>query len=177
MDYHESYDPIEVWIPLHAWRALAQLGDVSMIQPFAELLSELEDDDRITDDAGRVVETLGSATLSRWFEILDMFEANGKTLCANPLVDGISDIGKKHLEARRYVTDEFSRRLEQHAKFDEGYNGYLILSLLELLAKKALHAIAAAFADNTVDGLVVNWESVIEAFQLPPSSQPSDYRN
>lgn len=146
-----------------------------MLRPFANLLVLLEDDDWSTNDTPRVVELLGPVALADWFQILDQFEVDGQSDSGNGILDGITTIGKKHLEIRRYVADEFSRRLEHHADLGEGYNGFLVLGLCKLRVKSALPVISAAFAADSVDELCVIWEEVIEAFALPPSSRAEDY--
>jgi hypothetical protein len=58
-----SSNPAEHWAPLHAWRALAQLGTIELVEPLIELHAELGGDDYLFQDLPGAMAHVGRAAL------------------------------------------------------------------------------------------------------------------
>ena len=174
-DYHNSSDELQMWIPVHAWRALAQLRTVEMIPPFTDLLCEFQDDDWLREDCVAVVEMLGPRALPYWFEFLNQCESRDDIVAAVPIIEGLLKVGQTYPEARRPLVEDLTRRIEHYTNNDRDYNGFVINALGQLRAKNALPTIAAAYTNDAVNTFCGNWDGVVEAFQLPASARPADY--
>jgi hypothetical protein len=164
----------EVWAPLHAWRTLAQLGAIEAIEPLLNQLDELESDDWFQADLAAVMELLGPQALPALTFYLDSITADDRRLGYLVVTESVERIGKKYLEARPQCQALLTRYLERFADNDEGFNGCLIQSLLELRARRALPTIAAAFEAAQVDNWLVDWEDVQQTFRLAPGTRPQD---
>ncbi len=173
-DFSYSDDEAEIWIPLHAWRALAQIRSLNMLTIFCPMLWRF-DDQWIREDSSLIVQIFGPFALPLWLSYLSFTESAGKTDSVLSVVEGLALLGQKHIEARQTVSDDFTQRLARHADNDERYNAFLVLGLERLRAKNALPIIAAAYADETVDETVENWRGVSRAFRLPPGSTPEEF--
>ena len=98
-DLHKAFsDELEVWAPVHAWRALGQLKAQQAIEPLIGLFDELIDDDWIDDELPTVFALIGPAALPFLANYLSD-QTNGKS----PLIlaaSCISEIGLKNKVAR-----------------------------------------------------------------------------
>jgi hypothetical protein len=70
----------EVWAPLHAWRALAQLRAVEAVNPLVLLFEQLKDDDWLPEELPTVLSMIGPGAIPT----LERFLAD----------DGIEEIGR-----------------------------------------------------------------------------------
>ena len=161
-----------VWAPLHAWRALAQLGAVEAVQPYLETLDQLEDDDWIASEASRVMVQIGPRSIPA---LTAFVQDRHRTLHArNVVVEVLEAMAKKYLEARQPVRRALIHVLESYPENDESLNGFAIDTLRELRAREALPLMGAAFAADRVDRFIVRWDLVVDAFRLPPGTTPEE---
>ncbi len=56
-------DSAEVWAPVHAWRALGQLGAADAVEPLLRLLAGAEEDDRMMNDFPFVFGMIGKGAV------------------------------------------------------------------------------------------------------------------
>lgn len=157
-------DSVEVWAGIHAWRALAQLGDPRAIKPLVHLLlREHPDDDFLDDwtseDLPHALACFGAAAIAP----VGAFLANSQhgrwsRIAASSTLEYT---GLKHPEARDECVEVLAQQLEKHAKQPPELNASLIASLVDLKAVEKAGVMEAAFAANHVD-LSVNgdWEEV-----------------
>jgi hypothetical protein len=66
-------DSAAVWAPLHAWRALAQLGATDAAEPLLRLAERFPEDDWVAEDLPVVLSMLGSDILT----VLTRFVGDG----------------------------------------------------------------------------------------------------
>jgi hypothetical protein len=165
----------EVWVPLHAWRALAQLRAVEAMQPLLDLMDELEGDEWLSEDLPTIAELLGPRALEPLIAYLDRADNSDNRLGYLPVVEAMVRLGRKYPEARSRVIATLQRHLANYLENDDGFNGWVIDALLTLRARQALPLMAAALATESVDEMIVNWENICKAFALPPTSDPADF--
>ena len=60
----------EVWVPLHAWRALGQVGDPRAIEPLIGIFDALCEDDWALEELPHVLAMLGREALGPLAEFL-----------------------------------------------------------------------------------------------------------
>jgi hypothetical protein len=165
----------EVWAPLHAWRALAQLRALEALPPLLELLDEFEGDEWLSEDLPAIAELLGPRALAALIAYLDRADNSDNRLGYLPVVEAMVRLGRKYPEARSRVIAILQRHLANYLENDDGFNGWLIDGLMTLRARQALPLMAAALVTESVDEMIVNWDHICKAFALPPTSDPADF--
>jgi hypothetical protein len=168
-------DNPEVWAPLHAWRALAQLRASEAIQPLVDLLDDLAEDEWFTEDLPQVMEALGPRTMAPLAAYLNRYDNSDDHPGYIDAVLSMARVAKKYPEVRSPCIQALMKHLANYLENDDGFNGWLIDSLLELQVRKALPLIAAALDQESVDEWIVDWDTVKETFQLPPHALPADF--
>jgi hypothetical protein len=139
----------EVWAPLHAWRALAQLRAVEAAHPLVLLFEQLKHDDWLPEEFPTVFSMIGPGAIPT----LERFLAD----------DGIEEIGRisvpaclvriaqDHPDDRDACVGVLIRQLEKLEINGPVLNGFLILSLIDLRETHAIGLIRQAFSENRVD--------------------------
>lgn len=179
--YGASSDSREVWVPVHAWRALAQLHAASAAEPLTRLLRRIEenDDDWVSEELPRVFGTIGPPAIP---VLSDYLRAKDHSVYARvAALHGLQCIGTEHPEARDEVVAILSNQLAVFRDNDPDLNGFLISRLLDLRAVEAAPLIEQAFDANCVDLFIMgDWEDAqIElglksAREKPPGPTPFD---
>lgn len=143
-----------VWAPIHAWRALAQLGDTEAIPGLVALFRRTEDwDEWVSEDLPKTLARFGAAAI----EPVVGFLANAahgdwaRTAAAKTL----SVLGEHQPELRLEVIGRLSAQLERFAEQSETLNAMLVTDLWNLKALEAMPVIESAFASGRVDEAVV----------------------
>lgn len=165
----------EVWAPLHAWRALAQLRANEALQPLVDLIDELAEDDWFSEDLPEIMAHFGPPAVAPLTHYLSTADLSNWTGSAANVIEGLARIGKKYPEMRRQIVATLTSHLQHYERNADGINAWLIDDLLTLRAKKALPVIAAAFAAEAVDEMFFGWDRVQQEFQLAADSQPGDF--
>jgi hypothetical protein len=139
----------EVWAPLHAWRALAQLRAVEAVNPLVLLFEQLKDDDWLPEELPTVFSMIGPGAIPT----LERFLAD----------DGVEEIGRisvpaclvrmaqDHPDDRDTCVGVLVRQLEKFETNGPALNGFLIIGLIDLGATQAIGLIRQAFSENQVD--------------------------
>ena len=154
---------LEVWAPVHAWRALAQLRAEAAIEPLIELLErfddEIEGDDFVLTELPEVFGLIGRAAspgLTAYLRNDEHLDRSRITVAS-----GLQRVAEHNPDARDEVAAILRQQLEQFDGQDEGFNGFLISDLVALKASEALPVIEQAFAAGAVDEMIMgDWEDV-----------------
>ncbi len=154
-------DTLEVWAPIHAWRALGQLRAEAAIEPLLSLLHEGDnvDDDWVIEELPEVYGMIGPAAIPAITEyIADDSHLEWARITA---IGCLEKIGTMHPDSRDTCVAILIRRLELCEKDDPTVNGFVISSLIDLRALEAAPAIERAFTADCVDlSIVGDWEDV-----------------
>jgi hypothetical protein len=166
---------LDVWAPVHAWRALGQLRAEMAIEPLIGLLEQIDEDyeDWIVDELPRVFGLIGMAALP---SLADLLVAPHDGMWAQTTAAlALAEIGKRHPEARDDCVTALTQGLESFASQDPGLNGFLISSLVDLKAVEAASLMEKAYAAGSVDiAIVGDWEDaqiqlgLLDERQTPP---------
>ncbi len=172
-----SSESTEVWAPIHAWRALGQLGAVQAVRPLLTLLHYVDDEnnDWVGEDLPEALALIGPAAIPALAEYLDNPE--NKLWARVAAASTLEKIGNAHPEARGESIAALTRTLEHYATNDEILNGDLISCLADLQAVEAAPIVEQADKADMVDESIMgDWED----FQMEvgllegPLSAPGD---
>lgn len=165
-------DAVELWGPVHAWRALGQLRAEAAVEPLFALFERFEaadePDDYVRNDIPRVLGMIGPAAFEplRGFLARVALDEEGWTAAAGS--DGLTVLAQHHPEMRDAVVRALMRQLQWWARQDEGLNSLLIANLVELKAVEAAPMIESVFAAGAVDLLFGDWEDAQVGLGLIP---------
>jgi hypothetical protein len=160
LDNAPSESP-EVWGPIHARRALAELRAEVAIGPLLGLLPRIdgEMDTWISEDLPRVLAAIGPAAIRPAADFLadDTRGEWSRILAASVL----SEIAMVWPDWRDTCVDELVTQLTRFDNLPVTVNSHIISSLLDLHAVEAAPIIEQAFAAGRVDEVVQgDWEDV-----------------
>jgi len=146
-------DSLEVWAPIHAWRALGQLRAEAAVEPLLTLFEALDDSDWVMEELPEVLAMIGPAALPALAAyIADVSHDVEARISAIPSVE---KIGIRWPEARSASVALLMEQLERFAENEPEVNGFLVLGLVELHATEAASLLERAFAARRVDPMVM----------------------
>jgi hypothetical protein len=165
---HDADDP-EAWGPLHAWRALGQLGVASAAEPLTGLLQLIDGDswvaDWVAEELPAVFALIGRAAVPVLARYLD--DRGRGAFAGAAAAEALARIGREDPDARAECVLALQGNLEHHATQDRSLNAFLVSALLDLQASEAAPALERAFAAGQVDRSVAgDWEDVQVALGL-----------
>ncbi len=163
-------ESLEVWAPIHAWRALGQLRAEEAIAPLLNLFHELEEDgwgDWVGEELPRVFGLIGSAAIPALTAYLaDTSRGISPRISA---AQALFNIAMSQAEAQEACIAAFTHQLEAFRKNDRELNGFLIWYLMDLKAIETAPLMQRAYAAGRVDKMIVgDWESVQVTLGLKP---------
>ena len=149
--HYADSDCMEVWAPLHAWRALGQLHAVEAIPSLLDLLHHIDDydDDWIGDEFPEVFAMIGEPAIPALTTYLAIAEHGlfARVCAANSL----SKIGKARPDTHRQCVESLEQQLTRYRSADPTLNGFLVSFLIKLGAIEALDIIRQAYQQECVD--------------------------
>lgn len=184
-------DSLEVWAPIHAWRALGQFHAEAAIEPLMPLFHELDDTDWVTDEMPKVYGLIGPAAIPALSTYLT--DASHETFPRITAISSLEKIAEQHPKSRDNCIAILAHQLERYPENDIDLNGFLVSSLVELKAVESAKVIESAFAGKRVDPMIRgDWNEVqvemglksrekvtqpksTEEFLTFPSTLPVDY--
>ena len=158
-------DSLEVWAPIHSWRALGQLEAEEAIEPLLRLFHELEDGDWVGEELPVVYRMIGPKALPALSQYL-ADDSHG-TFARLTAARSLEQIGNAYPEAKEPCRLALTEQLECFRDSDPAFNGYLISNLMDLKAVEALPVVKQAFDNDCVDLMVAgDLEDVEIYFQV-----------
>jgi Protein of unknown function (DUF1186) len=150
-------ESLEVWAPVHAWRALGQLRAVAAIEPLLQLFRELEDSDWASDELPEVYGMIGREAIPALARYLD--DASHGLWPRVTAAFSLERIAAADPSARDECVTVLSRQLERFKRNNPTLNGLLISYLVDLRAVEAAPLMERAFAADRVDlSILGDWE-------------------
>ena len=140
---------LEVWAPVHAWRALAQLRAEEAINPLIGLFNELSDDDWASDELPKVIAFLGSNAIAPLRAYL--LDSSNKEFARATAASCLEEIGKENASLTSDCISILTGYLEQSTIEVPTLNGLVIAHLMGLNAVGSIDAIRKAFNTGDVD--------------------------
>lgn len=168
-EWSEGDDQTPYFTPLHAWRALGQLGALSAAEPLVQVLVRDDDDDWAASEIPRVLAMIGPTALPAVRDALPDAARRSEPYLAATLGAALVEISRAHPETRDEAVEVLTRQLRVWPNQTEELNAFLIWDLIELNAAEAAPVIEEAFEAGMVDESVVgDWEDVQVALGLLP---------
>lgn len=152
----EDRDPAG-WAPVHAWRALGQLGAPAAAEPLLALLRREMESEWVMAEVPAVLGMIGPAALPGATLLLFDDEADeGLRIATSRAITGV---GLEYPERRDEAAALLKTQLEDWKGQGRLLNAFLVSGLIDLQETEAAPLMEAAFAGNAVD-LDVNgdWE-------------------
>ena len=153
-------DSSEVWAPMHAWRALGQLGVQEAVAPLLGFLRTSEYDEAVSEELPVVFGMIGPAAVPHIAAFLS--DRSNPTSPAATAIAGLKEIVARHPECRDDCVGILARVLEPDAEADPVVNGFAVWALIDLAAVEAIDAMRAAFRRKAVDLSLVGDEEDVE---------------
>ena len=142
-------ESLDIWAPIHAWRALGQLRAESASVPLLSLFDELDADEWIIEEMPKVYGLIGSAAIPA---LTDYFAQAGHLLFSYVAAAAcLREIGRQQPAVRAECVSLLAQHLKQFAANDPTLNGCLISDLIDLKAIEAAPLMARAFEACRVD--------------------------
>lgn len=157
----------EVWAPLHAWRALAQLRAEAAIEPLLNLFRRVDQhhDDWVLEDLPDAYGVIGPAAIPALAAYLA--DSSHGLFARIATATALKEIGTRHPESRAAAVAALTGQLERFAQSDPSLNGSLLADLLDLDAVESAPVIERAFAAGAIDEMIAgDWEDVQVEFGL-----------
>lgn len=161
-----SDDERERWAPVHARRALGQLGDAAAAGPLVELLPGLDEyDDLGREELAVVLGMLGPEALPALAAFLGRRDVGhfDRSVAA----DAVAHLARRYPDARAECVAVLAGALAHHTVQDPELNGLLVASLLDVQAVEAADVMERAYAAGDVDvSIPGDWEDARIALGL-----------
>ncbi|HYU76437.1 MAG TPA: hypothetical protein VEL31_27520 [Ktedonobacteraceae bacterium] len=158
-------ESLEVWAPLHAWRALGQLRAEAAIEPLLLLFETMQESDWVTEELPEVFGMIGPAALPALATCITDISSDEEVLIS--AISCVEKIGTRWPEARPACVELLMEQLELFAENDPEVNSFLVLALVELHAREAAPLIERAYAARCVDLMLMgDWDDVQVEFGL-----------
>jgi hypothetical protein len=139
----------DVWVPLHAWRALAQLGDPRAIEPLVGMFDTLCEDDWALEELPVVLGMIGRQAISPLSVFLG--DPSHTEMARAMAVSGLEEIAKRDASARHEVVGIITDYLDRPDAHASGLNGCAVASLLSLEARESIGTLRRLYASGNVD--------------------------
>lgn len=139
----------EIWAPVHAWRALAQMQATEAVEPLLEFTKLDVDDDAVAQEFATVFGMIGPAAIAPIAAFL--CDRSLPWMAASLATGGLAEVVKYHPECRAECVGRLIGLLDRATDRDPTANGFIICSLLELKAVESIDAIREAFRLDAVD--------------------------
>lgn len=152
----EDCEAGEVWVPLHAWRTLSQLGDPAAIDGLIEILGKADGDalDYILEDFPYVFRGIGPAALPSLRAFLASDGGAWEPASEWPLVvaaHAISLIGDAHADHRDEAVEILAAKLRAYRENDLELNAFLVSYLGDLKAKECFDLVEEVYAAEAAE--------------------------
>jgi hypothetical protein len=139
----------EGWVPLHAWRALGQLGDSRAIEPLIKAFDTLCDDDWASEELPVVLGMIGERAIG---PLVDFVHDSSHTEFARMIAaDALGKIAERHPSAKDRVIAIFTEYLDNPDSSATGLNGSAVNALLDLEARSSIDTLRRLYRSGNVD--------------------------
>ena len=147
--HNADQDSSDVWVPVHAWRALGQLRSAEAVQPLIALFDTLCDDDWALGELDKVLGMIGEPAVAPLAFYLA--EPGHKEFARIMAVDALAEVAGQHPVLRDRVLSIYRDYLRDPDTTAPTLNGLLMGRLLDLDAVELIDDIRRLFALGCVD--------------------------
>lgn len=159
-------DNLEMWAPVHAWRALYQFGPaaIAALEPLLTLPSLWPDDDWVLSEVPRVIGNMGELALpvleQQWENTTD--DEDRRIF----VTECLKELGEHYPHCQAHINRTVTRYLENYRHNTDIENGFLIALLCDFVGREALPLIERIFFEGKLDTFIASWEDVQISFEI-----------
>jgi HEAT repeat protein len=142
-------DSNDVWVPLHAWRALGQLGDSRAVEPLIGAFDTLCDDDWAAEELPIVLAMIGDHAIGPLEDFLgDRSHAEFAQMMA---ADALEKIAERHPSTRDRIVEILTDYLDHPDPRATGLNAWAVNALINLEARESIETLRGLYRSRHVD--------------------------
>ena len=147
---HEAdVDSNEVWVPLHAWRALGQIGNAESVEPLLQLFDVLVKDDWAIEELPLVMGMIGEPSIEPLAGYLcDSFHDE---FARSMAADGLKEVAVNFPACRERVVQVLTDYLVSADSDAVILNGLVVCCLVDLEAVESIAVIRQLYQTGCVD--------------------------
>jgi len=153
----------EAWAPVHAWRALAQLGAAEAIEPMLSLV-ECGENLKAFVEMPKMVAQIGPAALQPLTSVLS--DAARDETVRVAAMRGLRALADQYPAIRRASVEALTGHLQTPRDNSLEFNAFLVRTLCDLKATESAAAVERAFLQQQVDLSLITWDEVVKALEL-----------
>jgi len=146
---HASAESKKVWVPLHAWRTLGQIGSDKAVAPLIALFDQFVKDDWALEEFPEVMGMIGQSAITPLNIYLN--ETQHGEFARAMAVDSLAEIVKRDPSWREQVIQCYQDYMSHPDESAFVLNGLLVGCLLDLDAKETINDIRRLFEKGCVD--------------------------
>ena len=146
---HADAESKDIWVPLHAWRTLGQIGSHKAVAPLIALFDNLFEDDWAISELPIVMGMIGEPAIIPLSIYLN--ETHHDKFARVMSADGLAEIVKHFPSCREQVIQCFQDYMSHPDESAKSLNGLLICYLLDIDAKETINDIRQLFKKDCVD--------------------------
>ena len=139
----------DVWVPLHAWRTLGQLGDPRAIEPIIGLFDTLCDDDWALEELPVVLGMIGPEAIGPLTGFLH--DRTHAEFARGMAASALEEVAKRDPASRDAVVRILTEYLEDPDPDASGLNGSAVNSLIDLEARESIDTLRRLYEGGNVD--------------------------
>lgn len=165
--YDEDPDGPKPWAPVHAWRALAQLGAGEAAGPLVSRLDN-EEDEWARRDMPRAMGMIGAPAVPALAGFIS--DSSHDEYARGRAVESLKAVVDAHPDARDAAVGILKPQLDRYRENGGVLNGEVIKALIELGERDAATVMVRAYNEHLVDSDVVHWDEIQEFAGASPGS-------
>ncbi|WP_309386434.1 hypothetical protein [Cerasicoccus frondis] len=141
-----------VFAPLHAIRALKQVGTEAIVTPLIQILEAYEDDDWVSVDIPRTLAKLGKSVIPEIEQYLR--NVSNSESARFSLASFYTACDEQHPHLRSTLTNSAHSLISDFDRFEPEFNAFIICELMRLHAISSLPAIRLACLSKQVEEII-----------------------
>lgn len=147
--HQADIDGNEAWVPMHAWRALGQIGSPAAIEPLLGMFDEIVEDDWALSEFPIVMSMIGEQSI----EALTCYlrESNHDEFSCVMAADALKTIAQSYPACRERVILVLSTYLDAPDPTMPTLSGLIVLFLIELDATSSINTLRRLYESKQVD--------------------------
>jgi uncharacterized protein len=139
----------EIWAPLHAWRALGQIGSANAVEPLLARFDQLCHDDWALPELSRVLGMIGAPAVPALARYLNEYQHD--EFARVMAMDALFEVARHNPEQRNEVIGILCEYIHKPDKNTRVLNGLTVGRLIDLDAREAIDDLRALFAMHCID--------------------------
>ncbi len=147
--HRADIDSNRAWVPMHAWRALGQIGSAAAVEPLLALFDEIVDDDWALSEFPIVMSMIGESSIEPLTRYLR--EPGHDEFSLVMAADALKTIAENYPDSKERIIRILTTYLDAPNPSMLTLNGLIVVFLLDLNAKNSIKTLRRLYQENQVD--------------------------